>query len=299
MVVVSDLRGDCARCDGLCCVALPFQASSDFPVDKPAGVPCRNLLASSSCGTHATLRERGWVGCTVYDCFGAGQKVVQHTYGGRGWRDDPATAQEMFAVFPVVRQLHEVLRHLTEARALLTGPGQDLPHGAQRLPDDVPRPTDEVPRLPDEVHDLLSEVEALTTGTPAQLLALDVPAVRRRAGDLLSRTSAAVRTGARPRGARALPRRARAGADLVGADLAGADLRGADLRGAWLMGARLGGADLRRADLLGADLRGADLRGARLAGALFCTQPQLDAADGDGATEVPEHLLGPARWSAG
>ena len=132
-----------------------------------------------------------------------------------------------------------------------------------------------------------AEVDALTLAAPAALLGLDVAAVRGRVGGLLSRTSARARDGARPRGSARLPRRVRAGADLAGADLAGADLRGADLRGAWLMGARLGGADLRRADLLGADLRGADLRGARLDGALFCTRPQLEAADGDARTTLP------------
>ena len=34
-----DLSGDCARCFGLCCVALPFTASADFARDKPAGTP--------------------------------------------------------------------------------------------------------------------------------------------------------------------------------------------------------------------------------------------------------------------
>ena len=34
---------DCGSCFGLCCVALPFAASADFPVDKPAGQPCGNL----------------------------------------------------------------------------------------------------------------------------------------------------------------------------------------------------------------------------------------------------------------
>ncbi|WP_442277551.1 hypothetical protein [Terrabacter sp. 2YAF2] len=28
------LEADCAQCFGLCCVALPFTRSADFPVDK-------------------------------------------------------------------------------------------------------------------------------------------------------------------------------------------------------------------------------------------------------------------------
>uniref|UniRef100_UPI0030EB602A pentapeptide repeat-containing protein n=1 Tax=Aquipuribacter hungaricus TaxID=545624 RepID=UPI0030EB602A len=193
-----ELRADCSRCAGLCCVALPFQASADFPFDKPAGVPCRNLLADSSCSTHSTLRQRGFVGCTVYDCFGAGQKTVEGTYGGRGWQDDPAVAAEMFAVFPVVRQLHEMLRHLAEAEVLLAPRAGGATDSA----------------LAGEVAAAAAEVGDLTDGTPASLLGLDVPVVRQRVGALLSRTSAIVRAGARPRGAGRLPRQVRPGADL-------------------------------------------------------------------------------------
>ena len=56
---------DCGSCFGLCCVALPFAASADFPVDKPAGEPCRNLRGDFGCGIHARLLESGWKGCTA------------------------------------------------------------------------------------------------------------------------------------------------------------------------------------------------------------------------------------------
>lgn len=112
------LRTDCASCFGLCCVALPFAASADFAVDKPAGKPCGNLRDDFRCGIHHRLRDSGFAGCTVYDCFGAGQKVSQETFGGRDWRRNPRTARLMFDVFPVMRQLHELLWYLTEALAL-------------------------------------------------------------------------------------------------------------------------------------------------------------------------------------
>ena len=41
----SDLRADCERCVGLCCVAPAFSASADFAIDKAAGRPCPNLPA--------------------------------------------------------------------------------------------------------------------------------------------------------------------------------------------------------------------------------------------------------------
>lgn len=260
------LISDCGSCFGLCCVALPFAAGAGFAVNKAAGTPCRNLRTDFRCGIHPQLRDRGFQGCTVYDCFGAGQHVSQVTFGGRSWRDEPETAPLMFEVFPVVRHLHELLRHLAEALAL-----------------DAARP----------VHDALrrayDETERMARGGAQEVLAVDVPAHRQRVADLLLRASELVRAGV-PR------RREHRGADLVGARLRGADLRGANLRGALLIAADLSGADLRLADLIGADLRDADLSGADLTGAVFLTQPQLTAARGDAATRLPAGLVRPAHW---
>ncbi|GAA4317018.1 hypothetical protein BJY14_001136 [Actinomadura luteofluorescens] len=264
----SDLRADCASCFGLCCVALPFARSTDFAVDKDAGEPCRNLLADFRCGIHADLRRRGFPGCTVFDCFGAGQKVSQETFSGRDWRGDPEAAHRMFAVFPVMRQLHELLWYLDQAAALpSSGPILD---GLRRAS---------------------GEVDRLTGGDPGELAEVDVRAVRERVNGLLSRAGELARAGVPGR------RKNRRGADLMGARLRRADLRGADLRGAYLIAADLRDADLRVADLTGADLRDADLRGADLTGCLFLTQPQLDSARGDAATRLPAALARPAHWT--
>lgn len=261
------LRADCANCFGLCCVALPFAESADFAVDKDAGEPCRNLLADFRCGIHANLRERGFPGCTVFDCFGAGQKVSQGTFGGRDWRQGPDVARQMFQVFPVMRQLHELLYYLDQALALPPA-----------------RP------VRDGLREALDEVVLLTEGGPGELADVDVPAVRERANVLLLRVSELVRAGVPGR------KKSRRGADLIGAKLKGADLRGADLRGAYLIAADLRGADLRAADLIGADLRDADLRGADLTGAIFVTRSQLDSARGDATTRPPEAPGRPAHW---
>lgn len=105
------LRADCDNCFGLCCVAPALSVSADFAIDKVPGQPCPNLRDDFRCGIHAELRTRGFPGCAVYECFGAGQKVSQVTFGGRDWRHDPEIAQQMFAVLPVTRQLHELLWH--------------------------------------------------------------------------------------------------------------------------------------------------------------------------------------------
>jgi uncharacterized protein YjbI with pentapeptide repeats len=261
------LIADCSRCAGLCCVALPFAASADFAVDKAAGTPCQHLQADFRCGIHAGLREAGYPGCTVYDCFGAGQQVVQVTFGGRDWRNHPETAESMFAVFPVVRVLHELLWYLTEARA---------------LPAAAP--------LSDGLDAALAETDRLAAGTPEDLAALDVEAHRRSVADLLGQVSDRARAGG--------PGPDHRGAQLLGARLRGADLRRASLRGALLVGADLRHADLRGADLLGADLRGADLAGADLRDALFLTGAQVAAARGDADTRLPPALARPGHWTA-
>lgn len=257
---IPSLEPDCSRCFGLCCVALPFARSADFPVSKSAGAPCRNLSPDFSCGIHAGLREQGWKGCTVFDCFGAGQQVSQVTFAGVSWREAPETASLMFAVLPVMHQLHEMLGHLSEAIALSSS---------------SPPPA----MLARELETTQRELAAVTAWTAEQLLRVDLTAWRGRVGSLLRQTSERVRQTTRREHSISSPaKRFRRHADLVGADLSGLDLRTADLNGALLIGADLRGTDLRHADLLGADLRDADLRGSRFDTALFLTRPQLAAA---------------------
>ncbi len=261
------LHADCGNCFGLCCVVPAFAASVDFAIDKPAGQPCPNLRTDFRCGIHRRLRQDGFRGCTVYDCFGAGQQVSQVTYAGRDWRQEPDTAPQMYEVFGVMRQLHELLWYLAEA---LDRASAGTLHG--------------------ELRDAYERTAHLTRGIPEELLALDLGAHWQQINELLLRTSERLRAqvpGKRPN---------RRGADLIGAHLAGADLRGANLRGAYLIGADLRGAELRVADLIGADLRDADLRGADLTGALFLTQAQLDAAKGDATTTLPGSLTHPGHW---
>jgi len=287
-----ELVADCRRCFGLCCVALPFFASADFAITKKAGEPCPNLEPDFGCGIHTRLREKGFPGCTVYDCFGAGQQVAQVTFGGQDWRQAPETAGQMFEVLPVMRQLHELLWYLTEAARM-----------------DLPAP------LPAELVQAFDTTTRLTAGTPAQLLAVDVAAHRDAVNDLLRRASESVRSTAPAGGSTSAKRRSKKkvskqaaggkqvrskelrGADLIGATLRRVDLSGANLRGALLIGADLRDADLRTADLIGADLRGADLSGADLRNCLFLTQAQLNAARGDAATRLPAAVTRPAHWT--
>jgi hypothetical protein len=252
-----ELAADCSRCAALCCVGPAFAASADFAVDKPAGRPCLNLREDFRCGIHARLRESGFRGCTVYDCFGAGQRVTAGTRTADGaatdWGRSPDVAPAMFAALATTRVLHELLWYL---RAALELPATAPLHAHLRAAYD--------------------ETDALADGPPEQVADVDAGAHRDRVNGLLLEASELARAGVRGRDA------GRAGEDLRGAVLVGADLRGADLRGASLRGAVLVGADLRGARLERADLTGADLRGARvdaqgLRDTLFVTDAQRAA----------------------
>lgn len=251
-------------------MALPFTASADFAIDKEAGRPCPNLRDDFRCGIHARLHEKGFPGCAVFDCFGAGQKVSQLTFGGRDWHAHPDTARPMFEVFGVMRQLHELLWYLTEARTL------------------PPART-----LRDELDRALDKVERLTGGSADELAELDVAELRGEVNALLLETSELVRGQIPGR------RKDHRGADFIGAKLRGADLRGANLRGAYFIAADLRGADLRTADVIGADFRNTDLSGADLTGSIFLTQSQANAARGDAATKLPPAIDRPAHWRSG
>lgn len=254
-----ELVADCSRCFGLCCVLLPFRREGGFGADKDSGTPCHHLDRNDRCEIHATLRESGWQGCAAFDCFGAGQHVSQVTYGGVSWRDHDNLG-EMAAVLSVVRQLHEMLAHLSEV--LRRAPAPEA--GAMR-----------------------EELLALTHTDPVTLLTADLDEVRARVSPVLRDATRRLHGEARP-----MPR------DLAGADLRGADLSRADLRGALLIRADLRGADLARADLLGADMRDADVRGAHLEEAWFLSQGQLNATTGDATTTVPGGLTRPRHWNS-
>lgn len=270
-----NLQADCENCFGLCCVSLSFAASVDFLIDKEAGKPCTNLQPDFRCGVHTNLRTLGFRGCTVYDCFGAGQKVSQLTFGGNNWRYAPETAQLMFEVFPIMNNLHELLWYLKEALS--------LPEASCIYP---------------ELRSAYDMTEQFTLLDPDSLLQIDVTTHRDNVNVLLLRTSELLRTAALQKLKNSSKRHKTygRGTDLIGANLRGADLRGANLRGAYLIAADLRGADLRAADLIGADFRDADLRGADLSQSIFLTQTQLNSAKGDLSTKIPSAFTRPSYW---
>jgi uncharacterized protein YjbI with pentapeptide repeats len=273
---LNSLGADCENCFGLCCVALPFAKSADFVFDKDGGTPCSNLQSDYRCGIHTNLRKSGLRGCTVYECFGAGQKVSQATYDGISWRDNPSLSKEMFDVFPIMQQLHEMLYYLNESLSI-----------------------EDAKPIYKDLEAALAKTEFLTNLRPKSIIDLNVPAHRAIVNDLLLQTSELVRAKVplkKNKNQKLHNNKLSRGSDLMGANLRGADLRGANLRGSLLIACDLREADMRLTDLIGADLRDANLSGANLAGSLFLTQAQINSAKGDIHTKLPLHLTTPDHW---
>lgn len=264
---------DCQQCFGLCCVALPYAKSADFAFNKDSGTPCRNLQGDYRCGIHQKLRSSGLRGCTVYECFGAGQKVSQMTYSGNSWRDNPKLAKEMFDILPIMQQLHEMLYYLTEALNL-----------------------EDAKSIYPQLQKAIVEIEQLTNLNTTSLSALHVPTHRAFVNDLLLQTSELVRKKVEIGTHNSKHSNSIEGRDCMGAKLRGANLKGSNLRGVLFIAADLREADMRKTDLIGADLRDANLSGANLIGSIFLTQAQINSANGDSKTQLPSTLTIPTHW---
>lgn len=269
------LTADCSKCFGLCCTALNIIASSDFPINKAAGTPCVNLQSNYSCHIHSKLREKGFKGCTVFDCLGAGQVVSQITFKGQSWRNNPEMGEKMFRVFPVMEQIHEMIAYTAEALSY------DIPH-----------------TLSNELSSQLKKLQNLTKLDAEQLLSLDIVMLRFPLNNLLAKTSESIRESLIAK----LPASTNPQnynnerADWIGKKLRGKDLRAMNFRGAYLIAVDMRNADLRGVDFIGADLRDANLSGANLATSMFLTQMQINSAKGDVKTILPFYIQRPSHW---
>ena len=92
-----------------------FDRSDEFAIDKPACVACPNLDADDICSIHNRLEKAGFRGCVLYDCLGAGQRVVQELYAGHAWREEPDLLPEMWSALIALRRVHELILLLTTA----------------------------------------------------------------------------------------------------------------------------------------------------------------------------------------
>lgn len=261
-----NLVADCQNCFALCCVALPFLQSADFACNKEGETPCTNLEENNRCSIHDDLRVKGFKGCTVFECFGAGQKVSQHTYKGKSWREDSEMAKEMFHIFPIMHGLHEMLVYLYEAVYLEV--------------------TKEIHK---ELWQLIKETEQVSYEKASKLLVFDMLSHREKVNLSLKKVSKIVRSQAKKT-------RRKEKKDYIGKKLKHANFQGVNLRGAWFIAADIRGANFQYTDLIGADFRDADIRGADFTNSIFLTQVQIQSANGDKNTKLPSTLKKPDHW---
>jgi len=268
------LSSNCEKCFGLCCVSLPFAKSIDFAFNKDSHIPCKNMESDFRCSIHQKLRENGFRGCTVYDCFGAGQKVSQDIFYGQDWKNNLELSIEMFSVFPIIQQIYEMLYYIDEA--------MNLEISETKLP---------------ELNDLFNKLYDLTNLEPKLILSLDLSETRTKVNELLNSISNSYRKelDIQHKSSLIVNKVINKKAHFA-AKLANADLRGIDLSGTLLIAADLTNADLRLIDMKGADLRDANLNGANLLGSIFLTQIQVNSANGNYYTKLPSHLHIPRHW---
>ena len=153
----SDLHSDCGDCAAVCCIATSFEASPDFANTKSAGEPCHHL-DGTRCAIHHQLTLRGFKGCAVYDCYGAGPRVTREFTGPERARNE---------AFMQLRVLHELLWFVLGALELCP-----LNH----------------PELRAELVHLTSELSAPIT----QLSELNIPELHARTHTVLRRVGAAL-----------------------------------------------------------------------------------------------------------
>lgn len=269
------MQANCQNCFGLCCTALNIVASSDFAIQKQAGLPCPNLQSNFTCQIHSELRNKGFKGCTVYDCLGAGQWVSQSTFHGQNWRRTPEIADNMFRVFPIMEQVYEMIAYITET----------MSYEISQL-------------LYDKLNEQLQTLQHLSKLDVEALLSINISLIRIPINDLLLETSEHIRnklvitTLGKKHGRKTSHR----GVNWIGKNLEGKDLRATDFRGAYLIAANMQNADLRGVDFIGADLRDANISGANLSTAMFLTQMQINSTVGNCETKLPYYLRIPTHW---
>lgn len=273
--IFKELKIDCKNCFGFCCVALYFSASEGFPNDKVAGNPCVNLKLDFSCNVHKDLRQKGLKGCTAYDCFGAGQKVAQITYKGQDWHQIPELSKQMFDVFLVMRQLHEMLWYLTDALTFIQSSS-----------------------IRGKLNLMIKETGELTNLDAQLIREVDIESHRIKVNSLLKEANELVKKEVFSdkktnfKNKKKLIKRY----DFIGSNLTNTNLKGANLAGALLIATDLRNTDLKGTNLIGADLRDADIRGANLSDSMFLTQSQINTANGNSNTKIPKSLVKPSYW---
>lgn len=262
--LAAKLKIDCEKCSGLCCVALYCMKTDGFPANKEAGIPCKNLRSDFRCAIYAHLKSKNMRGCLAYDCFGAGQKATQICDPNGDWRTNPGKANEIFDVFFLVFQLHQMLWYLVEAVSLSS---------------------DE--QLKSKIDALILENQQMTNQSPDEILQLDIEKYRLQVNETLQQVSGMIAIESSD---------GRQSDDFIGIEFKKENLDGRDFSMSLMIAANLEGCSLQGTNFLGADMRDTNIKNTDLSGGAFLTQMQINSAKGNAKTKIPPNLSRPNAW---
>lgn len=264
--LLEELKIDCSKCSGLCCTALFFSKLDGFPEDKNAGKPCVNLQSDFRCKIHSELTKRRMKGCLGYDCFCAGQKVTQTIFINSDWQTNPSKSQQIFDIFLIVFQLHQILYYLAEAKTLI--PARELWK---------------------DINSLIEENRAICNASPQDILTTDIDGYRNRANECLKKVSSLIKSNSNHD-------KKEAKNNFLGKSFKGKSFNGADFTMTLLIAANFESCSFNGANFLGADTRDTDFSYADLSDAVFVTQGQVNSARGNFSTKLPSNLVRPITW---
>ena len=262
--MASTLKIDCEKCSGLCCVALYCMKTDGFPANKEAGTPCKNLMSDFRCAIHSDLVSKNMRGCLAYDCFGAGQKTTQIYYPNSDWKTNPGQADEIFHVFLIVFQLHQMLWYLIEASSFILDK-----------------------HLKSDIDALIFENQQMTNQSPDEILHFNIEKYRLQVNQALKQVSGMITSDSSHE---------TQSNDFFGTNFKKKNLDGRDFSMSLMIAANLEGCSLQGTNFLGADMRDTNIKNTDLSGCAFLTQMQINSAKGNSNTKIPENLSRPNSW---
>lgn len=258
---ILQLKTNCSKCSGLCCVALFFFKMDGFPKDKKAGEPCDNLLNNFQCKIHTQLEDKNLKGCIGYDCFNAGEHVTQFIYQGKTYRDLPNRAMEIFDIFMIISQLFQARYYLLEVLTLEISS-----------------------KMKEKIEWLIVENKKICNYSFNELLSFNLNAYKNKINPILKQICLQ------------LNKNKNVPTVFLGKNFEGKDMTNLDLSTKLLIAANFKGCRFENTIFLGADTRDTDFSNADLKKAVFLTQGQINSAKGNRNTKLPNHLNYPVTW---
>ena len=242
-------------------VALALINNDDFETDLKSKEESEYIKINSFIDNWINENMRG---CLAYDCFGAGQKVTQYCYPDVTWKTHPEKANEIFKVFLIIFQLHQMEWYLLESLSLIKDK-----------------------QLQAKIETLISENEQITYQYSDEILQFDIEKYRSKANQVLKKVSSIITTDSAYKAH---------SKECFGRNFKKANLNAKDFSMALMIAANLEGCSLQGTNFLGTDMRDANIKNTDLSSCVFLTQMQINSAKGNSNTKLPKNLSQPISW---